>query len=328
MRIFSVTAVFSVLFVAVAAVYFSLTPPAGHDLPEKMKNNFNMKLLKLEEGDEIRQIEIVSNEKNEKIVLAREDKGWQIQYPVPYPADTLLSQGLETALRLSNKDRRLMPEKDWDEYGLKMPSMRIGIKTLRGKDARYLDFGAPSAIGDFIFARWEDEPEYFLLNADLKRAFTQTLYALRNKQVFRNDLAEAVKIHLKTSDGEFEIVRKDGNWLWSAPLAAAGRRVAPERAEEVLAQLGGIYIKDFLDNEKRPAPALGISDKSPVIQVWAQGETPETLRFGNELAERDSYYGLRDGENVFFLMARGNVRGLFEAVETLAHMKEEPLRKP
>ncbi len=315
----SVTVTFSCLFLGVAVLYARLSPVsmpgAGTNPAEAL-----LRVLPLLRDGGVRWIEIQNTPKKETIALEKQEEGWQLLTPVNYPADPLMAEGLATALKLSSKARRLLPEKGWEEYGLLNPDLKIGVEAEPGKK-RYLYLGDPSPVGNFVYARWEDEKEYFLVQADLKRAFERSVYSLRLKQIFRTSMQDVSKIHVRTLSADYEILKKGGKWFWIEPIPILGRGVSKSQSDEILGAIADLYVKDFLDQEKGTPVSLGFMASSPSIQLWGKGKKPEVFRIGREAAAQDSYYGMRENEKTFLLAARGNIRGLFQMMETMAQAK-------
>lgn len=319
----SVTVGFSVLFLAVAVLYLRLSPvslPGAASPSETL-----LRILPLLNDGGVQWIQIQNTEKKETITLQRKSGVWRILFPVSYPADQLMIEGLATALKLSSKARRLLPERDWDEYGLLKPPLKIGVEAEPGR-RRYLYLGDRSPIGHFVYARWEGEKEYFLVQEDLRRAFERSVYSLRLKQVFRTPLQEVSKLHVRTTNADYEIFKKGEKWFWMEPIPILGQTVPKRQSDEILAAIADLYVKDFLDQEKGAPETLGVSAMSPSIKIWGKGKKPEVFKIGRELETQDAYYGLREDEKTFLLVARGNIRGLFQMVEAMAQ-PEKPAAK-
>ncbi|MBN1688658.1 MAG: DUF4340 domain-containing protein [Candidatus Omnitrophica bacterium] len=325
----SVTIVFTLLFFVVlgAYLYLGAPRPAKHakeitpvsNIPEEaIKKSSSMQLLPIAEDDEITAIQIQNLEKKENVTLKRENEGWKISYPVEYPADSLIVDGLIAALTISNKARRLVPEQDWEEYGLEKPELKIGIETKKLDKRLYLYLGDTTPVGDFVFARWEGENEYFLLSANFKKAFQKSIYSLRMKRVFRLPFAKMAKMHVRTTTGDFEIAHHDDKWFWMEPIPILGERVPKEKVDDLFARVQDLHIKDFLDQEPHSKHELGFSLLGTAITLWVDDQHSEMLYLGNEVPTRDSFYAMREGEDVYFLVARPNIRALFELIEALA----------
>lgn len=324
----SVTVTFSVLFLVVAALYVRLNPVA---LPggASVSSGPVLRVLPLLNDGGVQWMQIQNLEKKETVTLQKKDGVWRISFPVASPADPLMVEGLATALKLSSKARRLFPERDWDEYGLLKPSLKIGVEAEPGQ-RRYLYLGDPSPVSNFVFAKWEGEKEYFLVQADLKRAFERSVYSLRLKQIFRTPLDEITKIHIRTLNADYEILKKGQKWFWMEPIPILGKPVSKKQSDEILAVIADLYVKDFLDGEKQSPGALGFSVTSPSVKLWkgSAKTTAEVLKIGKESGPQDAYYGLKENEKNFFLMARGNIRTLFQMMETLGQSAAAAPAKP
>jgi len=313
----SITVVFSLLFLVVAGFYIYLMPSGeGESVLETARA---MKLLPLEEGDEIKLIEILRPEGDQIILLERYGTDWMLTKPVKDKADLLMVDGLQRGLRLSSKARRLTPEKGWEEYGLEKPALKIGIETRKTGKRRYLYFGDPAAVGDFIFAKWAGEEEYFLLNADLMRAFDRSVYSLREKRIFKVLRKDLTKIRIRAHTAEYEMMKDSLGWVWSEPIALLGEELSKQEVDEILAHVRQLYVKDFLDGDRRAKTELGFSADAGYVRLWGKSEGhSETLYLGSDVPKKDGFYGMRGGQEGYFIVARGNVRSFFEMIETLA----------
>ena len=315
---FSTTVIFSVLFAVVAGFYTYLSPN-----PESVKavspSSASARLVALEGDNEINWIQIQNLERKEPITLALEGDRWILRYPVSYPTDPLIVNGLVTALTLSTVGRRLFPEEGWDEYGLLNPSIKVGIQTKRGGKRQYLYLGSQSPVGEYIYAKWEGGMDYFLLDKNFKQAFDRSLYSVRQKQIFRTPVGDISRIDVKTASRELELARENGQWMWVKPSqAASGLSVSKERMDEFLILLRDLFVKDFLDAEKKDRREYGITDDGTSIKVWGTTVAPEVFYLGREAPAKNGFFGTRAGENVIFLVSRDNIRLLFEMLETAA----------
>ncbi|MDP3921117.1 MAG: DUF4340 domain-containing protein [Candidatus Omnitrophota bacterium] len=311
----SVTVIFLLLFVVVAGFYVYLMPSENAPPPPEVVRA--LRLLPLEAGDEIVLIEIIDAEEGKSIMLENNEGTWELTKPVRDTADILMAEGLEKVLALSSKARRLVPDKEWSEYGLLNPKVKIGIETRKKRERRFLYFGDAAPIGDFVFARWEGEKEYFLLNADLMRAFDRSVYSLREKRIFRTLRKDIEKIRIQGLDVDYEFVNNEQGWVWSEPIDLLGEELTKRQVDELLSQIRELYVKDFLDGESRAKEELGFKLGSSAVRIWGHPETgSEILYLGDEVPEKDAYYGLRSGESRYFVVARGNIRSLLEIIET------------
>lgn len=316
---FSITLTVVVLFCIVLWTYLYLTPAASHKSSARTPS-YSAKLLELEAGEEIREITIDA-ENRQNLVLEKREKGWYISEPFEYPADPLVTEGLISALRLTPKENEAKPENGWEEYGLSVPALKVGIKTRKDSSPRFLLFGEKSPVADRVYARWEGEEKYFLLDEQIKNIFTNSVYSFREKKVFRTPLKAVTKIRFQSGLDAYEIIQGLSGWVWMEPVTFLGIDVAPETADKLLALVQNTYIKDFIPDDSALDTGLsgGPDSGSVQIKIWADtAKEPEILFLGKELPEKDAFYGRRSGEDAVFIVARGHILRLFELLSAEA----------
>lgn len=316
------------LFAAALGAYF-LSPEQKIKMPETPGQEA-AKVMPADENSPLRWLQVQNILKNETVTMEKKDGEWVLVYPVSYPAETIAVEGLVAALKLSARARHLLPEKDWDEYGLLKPNIKIGIETEQGKGRRYLYVGDDSPVGPFVYARWEGEEEYFLIQRDLKRAFDRTVYSLRQKQVFRVPLNEVTKMRIRSMDQEYEVEKREEGWYWLEPIPLLGKPLQKKYVDQIVTQYGDLFVKEFLDNEKKSPDELGFGILSPWIKLWGRDKAKnlEQITIGQELPDRDSFVVEREGEKTYFLVARENVRKLFQIFETMSQEALNPTVEP
>ncbi len=322
----SVTFSVLALFAAVMAAYFLWEPQPLKNISEP-KAPVMEKIMPADEKAPVRWLQIQNMENNQILTLEKKGETWMLRFPVESPADTFMVDGLATALRVSNRSQRMKPEKIWEEYGLLKPSLKIGVETEPGH-RRYLCIGDHSPVGTYYYARWEGESEYFLISEDFKKAFSRSLYSLRLKQVFRTPLNQVTKMRIRTLDKEYEVEKKEDTWYWLEPIDLLGKQLEKKYVDQLVSQYADLYVKEFLDNEKRPEAELGFTLTSPWIRLWGtdKGKTVEEIKIGEEEPTRDSFIAYNASDKAYFLIARQNVRKLFQIFETMAleNQSEQP----
>ncbi len=318
----SVTITFSALLMVVLAFYFFLMPESRIREPlfKVRGGEPEARLLPLETADEVERIHLHRKEEGKAIHLQRAGEGWMLKKPVAGPADPVVAEGLVSALTLTTKAKRLTRDKEWKEYGLADPAVKIAVQTQKHPEKRWIHLGDHAPIGDYIFARGDSEKEYFLLNADLKKVFQVSLYSLRIKKIFKTPLADVSRLFVRADSGNYELSQhgEDGQWFWMEPIALLGEKAKPEHVTKVLAQIRDLHVKEFLDEEKGGKREVGISLIGRSVKAWGKDQQTELLQLGQALPERDAFFAAKEGEAALFLVARGNVSDLFTTLEAFA----------
>ncbi len=319
---FSLTIVFFLLFLVVVSAYVYLVP-SGDRPGSASKTDLNSRLLQLEDNDEITTLEIENISEKEKIVFVKEARRWFLREPVQGAADKLLVDGLTAALTLSSKARRLTPESGWQEYGLENPPLKVGFATQKHQAIKRLYFGDKSPVGEFVFARWENEGEYFLLDPNLMKAFQRSAYSFREKKIFHQPLKQLSTIRIQNESEVYEVNRQDSGWVWVEPIEFIGQPITPGDADLMVNLMRGLYIKDFLGAETDAAEkGFGMLGPETVLEMRSiENDVSETLHLGEELPVRDAFYARRNGEPEVFLVARDKIGEVFALFRSLASAK-------
>lgn len=245
----------------------------------------------------------------QRAVFEKMDKGnWNITSPIKAPAESIVVNGFSTMLRLTNRIREL----DFDptnsgEYGFDDPERTVCIRTDEATEERCLLIGTTGAIGKGIYARWTDEEVVFLVEELFVHAFEKTPYSLRKKKLFRFRAGDVKSVHMRLPGHEFEIRREQSTWVMVRPEESmVGKRMV----KELLAQLSGLYVKEFLDGESLDNPAFGLSRPERVVRVRLADDSKLTLVYGNEVPGQDAYYARQKDMVVPLLVSHGKLEKL------------------
>jgi len=311
------------------AIYFFQTRLEKQALtisPDEVNRNFV-----LAKTDVPLRLRILDHTAKTETVLEKEGDRWMLTAPVRYPADGRIVGGLVMALRMASERPRLRAAKEWDEYGLAKPGLEMVVE-MPGKKAETLKLGAKTPIGNGVYARWDSERGYFLLQGEMGSALRPSAYLLREKRVFRAPPETIHKVSVEMGPNTWQW-KKDtgGEWYWMEPIAKLGQKMPAESMGKVLVALQNFYIKEFLDGEKRSQAELGffiIHDR-----IWIEPDLGKTefFHFGNEVSEQNAYYGLREGEKPAFLIDRMKViqfLDLLKAVEKDVEGRGAKVNKP
>lgn len=292
-------------------------PPAENledAVPEKL---FSQNLMELLPEDKVQWIQIQNLEARKTLTLTLQENQWQIKFPVRGQASANKVQELIQAFMSVEKLRQMKPEKDWDEYGLIRPRIKIGIETLKNP-RRYLYLGAVSPVGNVVFARWEDEKSYFLLPQNFEQLFVQSVYDFREKKIFSTSEAAVRRVEFKTPAENFEIENQGAQWVWKQPEGMQWAPCPAGDAEALLEHLRGLFVKDFLENisDEESGFAQGMK-----ITLWSDETHSESLELGKEAVVRDAYYARKNGQGGTLLVAREKLNLFMELFRALADEK-------
>lgn len=316
----STTILIACLLAGILFIYFKVLPQdrteqSVHDKPKAVTNE----LLNIDEQDRINWLQIQNTESRQVVTLVLENKqsnDWRIKFPVRDDANDEVVTTFIKTLKSGEREKHFYPEKDWEEYGLLRPKVKIGIQTVKDNTRRYLYLGNSSPVADMIFARWEGEGEYFLLHPSIKEIFDRSLYALREKQVFKIDFKNIQKILFRDAQTIYKISEQEGRWIWENPDIIEGKVMAFDEIHGLVQQLKNLYVKDFID-EKTEAEKVEFGREGNLIKVWDHRGQSASLELGDLFELRDAYYGRRGGDEAVLLVDRDNIRYLFQGMITL-----------
>ncbi|MDD5227107.1 MAG: DUF4340 domain-containing protein [Candidatus Omnitrophica bacterium] len=328
------TIVFILLFALVVAIYLfqvRLNKQALTIIPDEVNRT-----VVISKNDLIDRVELRDNVQKTQIALRKKNGVWALERPVRYPAESQIIEGFTIAARMASQQPRLRAEKEWSEYGLATPDLEIQFG-LPGKRAVTLLIGAEAPVGKAVFAKWAEERGFFLLQPEMKSMFRQSVYALRQKRLFRTPADKIQKITVEMGEHSYQWKKDGGVWYWFEPVEKLGQKIPEGRLDLVLGGLQSLHVREFLDNNKKSKAELGFfmihdriwvetedgpPEKQDEARPSSQGGKKEAFYFGNEVPEKNAYYGFREGEDVVFLVDRAKVIELFDLMKKV--QMEEP----
>ena len=319
----STTFLFTVLFAAVLAVYLKTRPPSL--LQDPVKKVFEIpsrKLLDLRSADQVVWLQLQNLEQQTTITLIKRDGSWYVKFPLEDYADDELVHEMIKKLLSIYRQKIYQPEKDWEEYGLAKPGIKVGIETTQWTERRYLYLGDVSPIENMLFARWSHEEGYFLVSPDIMKILHQSLYSLREKRVFRRDLSQLLKITFYFDAKRYDFQKGVRGWELALPNASSQRLMDSKKMEDLIGQLTHLMVKDFVAEPQELAKISGISKENSFVEVQFKEGLLETVYLGNEFPLRDSYFSKRENEAQLFFLDRKKIRHLFESVAVFAQGTE------
>jgi hypothetical protein len=211
---------------------------------------------------------------------------------------------------------RLRAEREWAEYGLEKPEIQVRLE-FQKRNAAELLLGIQAPVGRAVFAKWSEERGYFLIAPEMKAVFHQSVYGLREKRLFRLPVSEYRKISVGMGGCSYQWKRDDASWVWMEPVSKFGQKIPDAQMVLILQAIQGLHVKEFLDNTKQSKAELGFFMIHDLIRDDCEGGKQEAFYFGNEVAERNAYYGLLEGDGTVFLLDRGKVIDFFDLMKKI-----------
>lgn len=311
--------VFSFLFVVAVAVYLYQTRLERQALtgsPGELNRTFILGNKNVPD-----RLEIHNHPEKSRLVLMRKGESWILTIPVLYPADSQKVEELAVELQKASQQPRLRATKPWEEYGLAKPEIEMVID-VPGKKSEMLSVGTQVPVGNATFARWNSERGYFLLPSEVKEMLQQSVYSFREKRLFRAPRQEIQKVYIEMGLQSYQWKKEGDQWYWLEPLSKFGQKMPPDSMAKVLAGLQGLYIKEFLDNNKKSMAELGFFMIHDRIRIDSDFNQSEVFHFGNEVPLQNAFLGSRENEPVVFLVDRGKVIQLWDLLKTVENDNE------
>lgn len=308
------TLVFIILFATVVAIYLVQVHLAKQTLmiiPDEVNRT-----VKITKNDSVDRVELNDHLQKTKITLRKKDGIWALERPIRCLAEAGVAEGFAIAARMASQQPRLRAEKEWGEYGLAKPEFEIKFG-LPGKRMVTLLIGAQAPIGKAVFARWAEERGFFLLPPEMKAMFRQSVYGLRQKRLFRAPAEKFQKIYVKMGEHSYQWKKAGGQWYWLEPVGKFGKKIPARQMDLVLEGLQSLHAREFLDANRKSKAELGFFMIHDFIRVESEDGKKETFYFGNEVPEKNAYYGFLEGEDVVFFVDRVNVVGLFDLMRKI-----------
>lgn len=304
------------------------------------------KILQLPDKNIIESL-LIENAGKEPLELAREGKRWWIVKPFRYEAEDLVVDGLLSALTLTTWERSFPAgEVSAEDMGLDKPDQKITV-TLRaesGLEKKRLLMGRDAPTGKYIYARWEESGEVYMLYEQFAKAFDKSLYALRKKRIFDAAAEDVSELRVSLEGRNFALIKRDGKWQAArqprSEEAADGRLsesgaaestesilIDPVKAERFLSDLTGFYAKEFLDGMNPQNPDLALAERKYSIRLVRNDNTEIVLWIGKANKEKEAFYGLKEGEQTVVLIPEAKIWEMPRSLRSF-EKKEGPAARP
>jgi hypothetical protein len=216
--------------------------------------------------------------------------GWEFESPIRADAD---DDAVESLLAdMGALKVHAFAAQDPAAQGLLSPRLRIGIETSENRLSLLLGNAAEDGL---IYAKLENSPEVFTLDASIVDRFQQSQEALRQRHFSRINKAALCGIHIgmgaqtatlqKLETGEWQVLRQnqaDGVQTWKAD---------PQIVQDLIETLDTLYALRFVSDAPSESDLDGYGFKDPQREVALQFPKSDSALFlGNLEAKLHGVY--------------------------------------
>jgi len=231
-------------------------------------------------------------------VLRRDEKRWNLESPIAYPADAdAVDRALHALEKLESTETLEARPADLEPFGLGKDRKTVEVRAME-EAVKTLYLGANTPVGGGRYVELSNDPNrIFAVSAGALTGLTPTLLELRDKRLLR--IAEGGANELVVRSGGAIVVRAQrvgAAWSLIEPETAPGDA---ERIKRVIDDLSLARASGFED-EPQPREKYGLA--KPVLEVDVRGP----------LFEEQVAFGKADGRT---FAARANDPVILEANE-------------
>ncbi|MGE3179718.1 MAG: DUF4340 domain-containing protein [Vicinamibacterales bacterium] len=223
----------------------------------------------------------VRSESGDVTTIQKDGTAWKLTSPIATGAAEAEASGLVSGLAQAEIVRVIDPNpSNLGEYGLEKPRIQIEFKGAEGVSGR-LSVGGTTPTGAALYARRNDEPQVFLIEATLDASLNRSTFDLRDK-TFVTVPRDKVQTITVAGEGPPIVVAKQGEaWRLTAPVQA---RASYAVAEGLLGRLDTTMITSIATENAAPADlaTYGLDRPIGTITVALADSEPLVVEFGSD----------------------------------------------
>lgn len=262
---------------------------------------------------DVKRFEIEKN--SDKLLLERSKNDWFIRKPRELPASKPDIDAYLYDVKGLQKEKSVgknLP--DPGLYGLKTPRLVLRVWVPGKKRAEQLltlHLGDENPDKSGTYARFENDPEIFILELKGGSSIDRDLFYFRDKQIFKAPLEEINRISFIRGSARYELQRTGRNWSIASPVAYSNLDQAG--VQRVLASLADISVRKFFDGDRKVALSeAGLTAPSGEIRLSGGNNKTPALVLGREIGNENQIYARLEGRELLFAVDKT----LLETVET------------
>jgi hypothetical protein len=255
-----------------------------------------------------------------KIILARQEEGWQILEPIKARASEFEVGQLILAITAMKIEKFIDDPTDLGQYGLTHPRVKVTLG-LEGKEAGPITLlGKNTKDNKLTYAKRESKHPVYLIQSYFIEDFTKEANQLRDKKFFSFDRAEVSKIEIRHGKNILTLT-KDPQGDWQILEAGEAKAIKSE-VDELLSALEELEVTKFVDDNPRDLRPYGLDQ--PILQesLWLGANKMETLLVGKEEKSKKEHFIKKDSEAPVYLAKKGMLAQLIRNLDELKEPEE------
>ena len=256
---------------------------------------------------------------NQVYTLERSGDQWQIKQPLDVRANYSTVSSILDELEFAERNRSItekeltgMTPKD---FGLETPRARLTLQNKKGSVV--LLIGNETPTKDAVYAQLQGKEDVLVVPKSIYERVDRTLDDLRDRTVVDFQAASATRVEIKSADRVIELAKSaittnaEPRWALTRPLAA---RADQRKVGELLADLGGLRVTDFVSESPRDIPAYQLDEPEREVTVWT-GESGKTLQIGRASTNDPSkvYAKLKSTDSIYTVPSASVQKFAFQA---------------
>ena len=241
-----------------------------------------------------------SGSKFMRIGLVKDGPSWKFESPVAAEANNKAVEGFISSLCALSARSFVSESKAAANFDIGAFPLSI---TLQGINRRQtLLIGSPVPDSNLVYAKLEDNPTLFTLDADSFKNLESLKTSLRDRRFLKFDIPSVSGMDVDTKDASVKLRSlKDGKW----ELLGSGGNIPADsvKMSTLLATLSNLSARDFVsDNAKVDFKSYGLENPSLKITLSFDDKTERTLLVGSTYkygAATLAYAALEGGSTVY-----------------------------
>ncbi len=245
--------------------------------------------------DRIERIELVRA--GESLEFQREATAWKMIRPEKYPADSFAVNGIATELgELKRAGGADATDGRPADYGLDKPAARATLVWAdpgdpKSKKTRTVEFGIEIPGTDVVAARVEGTEKVLFVPSSVLASLKKHADEFESRELFGGSAADVTRVEILRGRGRLVLVRKDGVWWLSEPIADLADASAVDR---LVGQLTALRTKDFVHGED--LAAIGLNPPLFLVTLAGPKGAQTVVDFGATRSDGNTVYAKREGQ--------------------------------